>query len=70
MEYNTFAHFRYVLAVQTTLMILIMLPGFLLPLWQGLMKKWRSLKKGLLKSSRLSAARQKKYWVIDMTKFK
>ena len=64
-------NFGTVLFVQTIFIILFMFPDFSLILWKGLMKKWTlTEEKRLLKRNRAADEKLKKYWEIDMRKFK
>ena len=60
-----------VLIVQVIFIMLFMFPDFSFTLWRSLMKKWTlTEEKRILKRSRTAEEKLKKYWEIDMKKFK
>ena len=60
-----------VLIVQVVFIMLFMFPDFSFILWRSLMKKWTlTEEKRILKRSRTAEEKLKKYWEIDMKKFK
>jgi hypothetical protein len=59
------------LIVQTIFIMLFMFPDFSLLLWKSLMKKWTLAgEKIIMKRTRAAEEKLKKYWEIDMRKFK
>jgi hypothetical protein len=64
-NYNT------VLLIQTIFIILFMFPDLSLLLWKNLAKKWTlSLGNSILKRNLAAEKKVKKYWEIDLRKFK
>lgn len=64
-------NFGAVLLIQTIFIILFMFPDFSLILWKILVKKWTLAgKKITMNRSRSAEEKIKKYWEIDMRKFK
>ena len=64
-------NYSSVLIIQTILIMLFMFPDFSCILWRSLMKKWTlTEEKRILKRSRTAEEKLKKYWEIDMKKFK
>lgn len=64
-------NYSAVLIVQTIFIMLFMFPDFSLLLWKGLIKKWTlTEEKMMMKRTRATEAKLKKYWEIDMRKFK
>jgi len=60
-----------VLIVQTIFIMLFMFPDFSLILWKSLIKKWTlTEEKMMIKRTRAAEEKLKKYWEIDMRKFK
>jgi hypothetical protein len=60
-----------VLLVQTIFIMLFMFPDFSLVLWKNLRKKWTLAgEKMIIKRHRTAEDKIKKYWEIDMRKFK
>ena len=60
-----------VLIVQTIVIILFIFPDFSLILWKSLMKKWTlAEQKRIMKRNSAADEKLKKYWEIDMRKFK
>ena len=60
-----------VLLVQTIFIMLFLFPDFSLTLWKNLMKKWTlTEEKIIMKRNRAAEEKIKKYWEIDMRKFK
>lgn len=60
-----------VLLIQTIFIMLFMFPDFSLILWKNLLKKWTlTEEKMMMKRSRTAEEKTKKYWEIDMRKFK
>ena len=60
-----------VLLVQTVFIMLFMFPDFSLILWKNLLKKWTLTgEKMIIKRNRAAEEKIKKYWEIDMRKFK
>ncbi|HEX8949147.1 MAG TPA: hypothetical protein VF790_09310 [Dissulfurispiraceae bacterium] len=65
------ADWRVVLALQMTLMMLFLSPGISLGLWRTLSRKWARRSSGALaKKRRRAEEKLKRYWEIDMRKFK
>ena len=59
------------LIVQTLFIMLFMLPDFSLLLWKIIIKKWTLTgEKMMTKRTRAAEEKLKKYWEIDMRKFK
>jgi hypothetical protein len=59
------------LALQVIFLLLFMFPDFSLMLWKAIMKKWTlSRAKVLIKRSKKTEEKYKKYWEIDIRKFK
>jgi len=64
-------NFGTVLLVQTVFIMLFMFPEFSLILWKKLLKKWTLTgEKMLIKRTKATDQKIKKYWEIDMRKFK
>jgi len=64
-------HYNAVLIVQTIFIMLLMFPDLSLILWKSLMKKWTLTgEKIIMKRTRAAEEKLKKYWEIDMRKFK
>lgn len=64
-------HYNAVLIVQTIFIMLLMFPDLSLILWKNLMKKWTLTgEKIIMKRTRAAEEKLKKYWEIDMRKFK
>lgn len=60
-----------VLLIQTVFIMLFMFPDFSLILWKNLLKKWTLTgEKRIMKRNRAAEEKIKKYWEIDMRKFK
>jgi len=60
-----------VLLIQTIFIMLFMFPDFSLILWKNLRNKWTlAEEKMLMKRNRAEEEKTKKYWEIDMRKFK
>ena len=65
------SHYNTVLIAQIIFIILFMFPDLSLILWRGLMKKWTlTTEKMIMKRSKAAEEKLKKYWEIDMRKFK
>ena len=64
-------HYNAALIVQTIFIMLLMFPDLSLILWRGLMKTWTMTNaKMIMKRNRTAEEKLKKYWEIDMRKFK
>ena len=64
-------HYNAALIVQTIFIMLLMFPDLSLILWKSLMKKWTLTgEKIKMKRTRAAEEKLKKYWEIDMRKFK
>ena len=64
-------NYGIVLLIQTIFIILFMFPDSSLLLWKNLAKKWTlSGEKRAIKRSKAAKEKIKKYWEIDMRKFK
>ena len=64
-------NYSAVLIVQTIFIILFLFPDFSFILWRRLMKKWTlTEEKRIMKRNRTAEEKLKKYWEIDMRKFK
>ena len=64
-------NYSAVLIVQTIFIILFLFPDFSFILWRRLMKKWTlTEEKRIMKLNRTAEEKLKKYWEIDMRKFK
>jgi len=60
-----------VLLIQTIFIILFMFPDFSLLLWKNIAKKWTlSGEERAIKRNKAAKEKIKKYWEIDMRKFK
>jgi hypothetical protein len=60
-----------VLLIQAIFIMLFMFPDYSLILWKVLAKKWTLTgEKRIMKRRRASGEKIKKYWEIDMRKFK
>ena len=60
-----------ILLAQTLFIILFMFPDFSLILWKNLLKKWTlTEERMIMKRNRATEEKTKKYWEIDMRKFK
>ena len=60
-----------ILIVQTIFTMLFLFPGFSLFLWKSLARKWTlTVEKKMIKRTRTAEDKLKKYWEIDMRKFK
>jgi hypothetical protein len=60
-----------VLLIQTVFIMLFIFPDFSLILWKNLLKKWTLTgEKRIMKRNRAAEEKIKKYWEIDMRKFK
>ena len=70
-EYATASHWGVVLAAHLTLLILLMSPRIPFQLWHSISKRWAANRSRMLaKKSRRSEERLKRYWEIDMRRFK
>ena len=70
-EYGNAEDLRSVLLICITLMMFLTFPGISLPLWKTLSRKWAAHRsKKICKRKKGSAEKLKKYWEIDMGKFK
>jgi len=59
------------LIVQTIFIMLFMFPDFSLLFWKSIIKKWTLTgEKIMAKRTRAAEEKLKKYWEIDMRKFK
>jgi len=59
------------LIVQTLFIMLLMFPDFSLLLWKSIIKKWTLAEEKIMtKRTRAAEEKLKKYWEIDMRKFK
>jgi hypothetical protein len=64
-------NYSSVLIVQTIFIMLFLFPDFSLLLWKSLIKKWTLTgEKRIMKRNRTAEEKLKKYWEIDMRKFK
>ena len=64
-------NYSTVLIVQTIFILLFMFPDFSLILWRSLAKKWTLTgEKKIIKRTKTAEDKLKKYWEIDMRKFK
>jgi len=64
-------NFSAVLIVQTIFIMLLMFPDFSLVIWKSLIKKWTlTEEKMVMKRTKTAEEKLKKYWEIDMRKFK
>lgn len=64
-------NYNSVLAAQIIFMMLFMLPDFSSILWKSLVKKWDLAgEKMMTRRARAAEEKLKKYWEIDMSKFK
>ena len=65
------SNYNTVLIAQTIFIMLLMFPDLSLILWRGLMKTWTMTNaKMIMKRNRTAEEKLKKYWEIDMRKFK
>ena len=59
------------LIVQTLFIMFLMFPDFSLLLWKSIIKKWTLTEEKIMtKRTRTAEEKLKKYWEIDMRKFK
>jgi hypothetical protein len=64
-------NFSSVLIAQIIFIMLLMFPDFSLLLWKSIIKKWTLTgEKMMTKRTRAAEEKLKKYWEIDMRKFK
>jgi len=64
-------NYSSVLIAQIIFIILFMFPDVSFILWRSLMKKWTMTgEKMIIKRNRAAGEKLKKYWEIDMRKFK
>lgn len=71
MEPYIINHYGTVLLMQTIFIVLFRFPDFSIILWKNLMKKWALTgEKRIMKRNRAAEEKIKKYWEIDMRKFK
>lgn len=71
MEPYIINHYGTILLMQTIFIVLFMFPDFSIILWKNLMKKWALTgEKRIMKRNRAAEEKIKKYWEIDMRKFK
>ena len=64
-------NYSSVLIAQIIFIMLFMFPNLSLILWKSLMKKWTLTgEKMIMKRTRAAEEKLKKYWEIDMRKFK
>ncbi len=71
MEPQLIINYSRVLLIQTIFIILFMFPDLSLLLWKNLAKKWTlSVENSILKRNVAAEKKIKKYWEIDLRKFK
>ena len=64
-------NYNSILIAQIIFIILFMFPDLSLILWRSIMKKWTLTgEKMMMKRTRAAEEKLKKYWEIDMKKFK
>ena len=64
-------NYNSILIAQIIFIILFMFPDLSLILWRSIMKKWTLTgEKMMMKRTRAAEEKLKKYWEIDMRKFK
>ena len=71
MEHEVIRNYSATLILQAVVIMLFMFPDFSFILWKSVMKKWSLFQgKQFLKRTRKTEEKLKKYWEIDMRKFK
>ena len=60
-----------ILTIQSVAIMIFMFPDFSFILWKSLMKRWSLVQsRKIMKRTRKTEEKLKKYWEIDMRKFK